>query len=500
LGNYGYLNDLWKFDVSTGQWTWMGGSNTEGQLGVYGTQGSPSAGNVPGGRAASANWTDSSGSLWLFGGSGIDSKGNTDGLNDLWKYDTTNQHWTWVGGSAITDQSGSYGTEGIAASGNAPGWRYQSAAWSDQEGNLWLFGGTGADAEGNEGSLNDLWEFNILTNAWTWMGGSSVMTNGQSFGLVPLLGQPGIYGALGVADPENQPGGREDATTFADARGSFWLFGGSGFDVQGFKGLLNDLWEYQPSGPTPVTPTPMFSVAGGTYTSTQTVAISDSAPGAMIYYTTDGSAPTSASTSYSGALTVSTSETINAIAVLSGYPASAAVSAAYEIKPPPPSFSFGALPTSLTMKYGGTGTTTLTVTPQNGFNSAVSFVCSGLPTGALCGFSPATVTPSGGAVNTTLKITAPATAAAMRPNSRPGLPIAAVLTAVCLLGWKRRRNLQLWLLLAVVAGGAGLISCGGGGGNGGGGSGGSAPLTATVTVTATSGTLQQTATISLTAN
>lgn len=40
-GLYGYLNDLWKFDPQTSEWTWMGGSNTVlyygGQPGVYGT-------------------------------------------------------------------------------------------------------------------------------------------------------------------------------------------------------------------------------------------------------------------------------------------------------------------------------------------------------------------------------------------------------------------------------------------------------------------------------
>ena len=69
----GFLNDLWEFDPSTSEWAWMGGSSTitsetDGQPGVYGTLGTPSAGNIPGSRAEASSWTDSSGHFWLLGG------------------------------------------------------------------------------------------------------------------------------------------------------------------------------------------------------------------------------------------------------------------------------------------------------------------------------------------------------------------------------------------------------------------------------------------------
>ena len=67
-----------------------------------------------------------------------------------------------------------------------------------------------------------------------------------------------------------------------------------------------------------VTATPSFSPAGGTYTSTQTVVISDSTPGATIYYTTDGSIPSSASPVYTAPLIVSATTTVNAIAIATG--------------------------------------------------------------------------------------------------------------------------------------------------------------------------------------
>ncbi len=93
---------------------------------------------------------------------------------------------------------------------------------------------------------------------------------------------------------------------------------------------------------TPVAATPTFSVAGGTYSSIQTIAIADATTGAAIYYTTNGSVPSASSALYTGPITVSQSETINAIAIASGYASSAVASATYTLNFPAaatPSFS-----------------------------------------------------------------------------------------------------------------------------------------------------------------
>lgn len=78
-------------------------------------------------------------------------------------------------------------------------------------------------------------------------------------------------------------------------------------------------------------PAPVISPAAGTYSSTQTVNITDSTAGTTIYYTTNGTTPSTSSAVYSGPISVSTSETVEAIAVESGYTNSAVASAAYTI-------------------------------------------------------------------------------------------------------------------------------------------------------------------------
>lgn len=66
-------------------------------------------------------------------------------------------------------------------------------------------------------------------------------------------------------------------------------------------------------------PAPTFNPAAGTYSSSQSVGISDATAGTTIYYTTDGTTPTASSTAYSGPITVSSSKTLQAIAAATGY-------------------------------------------------------------------------------------------------------------------------------------------------------------------------------------
>jgi hypothetical protein len=82
---------------------------------------------------------------------------------------------------------------------------------------------------------------------------------------------------------------------------------------------------------TPVAATPTFSLAAGSYTGTQSVTLADTTSGATIYYTTNGTTPTASSTKYTAAISVTATETIEAIAVASGYTNSTVASAKYTI-------------------------------------------------------------------------------------------------------------------------------------------------------------------------
>jgi hypothetical protein len=73
--------------------------------------------------------------------------------------------------------------------------------------------------------------------------------------------------------------------------------------------------------------------------------------------------------------------------------------------PTTPDFTVACSPSSLSVAQGASGSTSCTVTSQNGFSAAVSLSCSGLPSGAACSFSPNPVTPpAGGNVSSTATV------------------------------------------------------------------------------------------------
>ena len=218
-------NDLWKYDSVANAWTWASGDEGGGHSGVYGTKGIAAPANVPGSREEAASWTDASGGLWLFGGWGPDAEGHWGELNDLWRFDTFSNEWTWVSGSNSCCQAGVYGTQGVAAVENAPGARTSAVTWIDSNGKLWLFGGFGWDSIGElPGSLNDLWRFDPRTLEWTWVSGGDI------------TGREASYGTKGLTLPSNVPGPMGDAASSIDADDNLWLFGGSG--------PLNALWKF----------------------------------------------------------------------------------------------------------------------------------------------------------------------------------------------------------------------------------------------------------------
>jgi N-acetylneuraminic acid mutarotase len=234
-GTCASLNDLWMFNVTSLQWTWMGGNSSDGDvIGVYGTRGQFAAGNMPGSRSGGVTWTDASGNFWLFGGSGNDSTGAGGELNDVWEYNLTTHQWAWMAGSKFVNQRGYFSNFGVFHSGNTPGARYGAVSFTDLSGNLWVFGGFGYDAVSTEDYLSDLWEFNPSMRQWAWMGGSH------------YADKFGSYGTQGVPSVYNHPGGRWAHAGWVDKSGNFWLLGGYGYAAWGGPGYINDMWEFNP--------------------------------------------------------------------------------------------------------------------------------------------------------------------------------------------------------------------------------------------------------------
>jgi hypothetical protein len=94
----------------------------------------------------------------------------------------------------------------------------------------------------------------------------------------------------------------------------------------------------------------------------------------------------------------------------------------------PPDFAIAANPATASVRDGQSATFTFTVTPGGGFNSAVSFACSGLPALASCTFTPTSVTPNGSPVTVTLAVKTTGPNASLQAPSWPGrkpLPLFA---------------------------------------------------------------------------
>src|SRR5207247_1253456 len=89
----------------------------------------------------------------------------------------------------------------------------------------------------------------------------------------------------------------------------------------------------QPAAP------PTFNPAGGTFAGSVAVTLSTATSGATIYYTTDGSTPTTASSAYTGPVPLTTTTTLKAMAAASGMANSSVTSATYTIRVVAPTFS-----------------------------------------------------------------------------------------------------------------------------------------------------------------
>ncbi len=147
----------------------------------------------------------------------------------------------------------------------------------------------------------------------------------------------------------------------------------------------------------PSTAAPTFSPGPGTYYSAQSVSLASTTTGAKIYYTTDGTAPTSASTLYTAPIAVAATTTIKAIAYdASDANPSAVVSGEYIIATPTITVTETTIP-ALTAAVGETTDTRTITVGGNNLTNDISLAITGTDA-AQFSVSPATIAKGTGTV------------------------------------------------------------------------------------------------------
>jgi len=213
---YKFYSDIWKYDLSTNEWTWIKGPNVENQSSIYGTMGVPDSLNNPSARGCVSSWTSLNGDFWMWGGDNALP-------SDIWKYDHLTHDWTWVSGIINIIDTGNYEGECSQDTLQRPAQRIEnSAIWRNKNDLVFTFG-----ASFGIFCRNDLWVYCSSVNRWVLLKGNN------------LLDQPGHYGIQGIADIANIPSSRGESASWIDSTGRLWLWGG----IQS-NGWKNDLWRF----------------------------------------------------------------------------------------------------------------------------------------------------------------------------------------------------------------------------------------------------------------
>lgn len=277
-----YPNDMWVFDTTNRNWTFLSGTLSDNQSPVYGTKGIASPSNNPGRVEGGMTWVANSKLYFL-----------TPGV-DMWSYDPASGNWTLLSGQ-YNNRPAVYGTTGIAADTVRPGNLSGALTW-EHNGKLYLYGGYGHDSTVSNisGALNDIWEFDLATNYWKWIKGSrkkdaagnqgtinipaaTNMPRGLNYAMWYLNSKIYLsapyddfiweydqttnnwtyvrdakwsakinYGTKGIADTLNSPGPRTQSATWVH-NGKMYLYGGHMFKKNDPNNYYKeDLWELDP--------------------------------------------------------------------------------------------------------------------------------------------------------------------------------------------------------------------------------------------------------------
>lgn len=191
-----------------------------------------------------------------------------------------------------------------------------------------------------------------------------------------LVINPSSYGCCGINTPEPVSVSVAPVTTLAE--GSYYgevIF----VSAAGDQGMLVPI-NLQVNS-TAAAAAPEFNPAGGTYSTPQSVSLTDGTRGSTIYYTLNGTTPTTSSTLYTGPFTIATNTTLKAIAIAPGYVTSAVATAAYTITEPQAAEPIGSM--SITISEATSGATvyyttngTIPTTSSTKYTGPITFTTS----------------------------------------------------------------------------------------------------------------------------
>lgn len=221
--NANEYNTIWKYNISTNMWSWIGGSDQPNINGVYNAIGQENPLNTPSARYGSCTFKDQQGNIFIYGGYHQTPTKNYY-YNDLWKFNPVNGQWTWMKGSQTSTENIA-GAIGVENSNNLPGTLYsyinnpKPNNWTDKNGNFWI-------------QVNYyMWKYTPSSNSWTLM-----KINGN-----PPTSQPPVYGTLNVEGSQNFPGFRNSSACWTGNDGNFYLYNGT-FGSTSTYGI--DLWKF----------------------------------------------------------------------------------------------------------------------------------------------------------------------------------------------------------------------------------------------------------------
>ncbi|RDD40100.1 Tip elongation aberrant protein 3 [Trichoplax sp. H2] len=220
------FDDFWKLDLLTLTWKKLSIKNHQ----------------TPGSRYGVITWTVLD-NLYLYGGhTGSDFEGHAHLLrgmsSDLWAFSVKSQNWIKLAGSKGI-KSAQHGAIHVANKKNAPGCLADAASWTDNKGNLWMYGGAGCGSYVASTDrlyepaklLSNIWQYKVNDDVWIWHG-----NNTNKHGIAS-------YGQKGQPSARNFPSIRAGAAAWS-FNGTANLFGGIGHDRDGKDGYLNDMWLY----------------------------------------------------------------------------------------------------------------------------------------------------------------------------------------------------------------------------------------------------------------